>query len=229
MLLIESWYNTILGSFREMWLGFTGVIGNLIGALIVIIIGWLVAVAVAQVVTRLIGILKIDQALEKMGARTVLEKAGLKLDTAVFVGWLVKWFLILIAFLAAVDILGLQAVADYLRGILGFIPHLIVAVIILLLGVLLGDLVDRLVVSAIKAAELKSAEALGKIARWSIYILAILMALSELDVATELLITLFTGFVAMVAIAGGLAFGFGGQGLAKELLETVKRDITGKE
>ncbi len=220
--------DVIVNSFKGLLAGFITAVPNVIAALVVLMVGWAVAVAVAQLVTRLVAVLKIDKVVEKMGLGVVFERAGLKLESAAFVGWLVKWFLILVVFLAAVDILGLDAVADYLRQVLGYIPNLIVGVLILLISVLLGDVVDRAVVASVKAAELRSAEFLGKVARWSIYVVALLAALVQLGIARELLLTLFTGFVAMVALAGGLAFGFGGQDVAREILGKLKKDVEGK-
>ena len=218
----------ILESFNSLVQGFLIAVPRVILAVLVLFIGWVVAVSVAQLVVRLVGMLRVDKTLETLGVKVVFERAGLKLDSAAFVGWLVKWFLILVVFLATVDMLGLTAVADYLKSILGYLPNLIVAVLILLLSALLGDLVDRIVVAAVKAAELRSAEFLGKIARWSIYVVALLAALIQLGIARELLLTFFTGFVAMFAIAGGLAFGFGGQDLARELLSKLKKDMEGQ-
>jgi len=218
----------IVNSFNNLLVGFFSAVPKVLGAVLVLVIGWAIAAAIAQLVVRFVGVLKVDKVLEKMGLSVVFERAGLKLESAAFVGWLVKWFLILVVFLAAVDILGLGAVADYLRQILNYIPNLIVAVLILLVSVLLGDVIDRLVVASVKAAELRSAEFLGKVARWSIYVVALLAALIQLGIARELLLTLFTGFVAMLAIAGGLAFGFGGQDFARDLLAKLKKDVEGE-
>lgn len=220
--------DTIVNSFNDLLVGFLPAVAKVFVALVVFAVGWAIAVAVAQLIARLVAVLKIDKVLERMGLSVIFERAGLKLESAVFVGWLVKWFLILVVFLAVVDVLGLNAVADYLRQILGYIPNLIVAVLILLVSVLLGDVVDRAVVASVKAAELRSAEFLGKVARWSIYVVALLAALIQLGIARELLLTFFTGLVAMVALAGGLAFGFGGQDMARELLGKLKKDVEGE-
>lgn len=225
----QEFSQVVVGTFNSLLPGAVAVAWNIVLALLVLIVGWLVAVSVAQIVTRIVSVLKIDHAIEKTGLKLVLERAGLRLDSAAFVGWMVKWFLILAVFLITVDILGLTAVAKYLDGILNYIPKLIVAVLILLVSVLLGDLIDRVVVASVKAAELHSAEFLGKVARWSIYVVAILAALIQLGIARELLLTFFTGLVAMFAIAGGLAFGFGGQDLARDFLAKLKRDVEGKK
>jgi len=218
----------VLDSLQSLLQGFFLAIPNIIAAFLVFVVGWAIASAIGQLVVRAVSVLKVDNALERVGLSVVFERAGMKLDSAGFVGWLVKWFLVLVVFLATVDILGLNAVADYLSQILNYIPNIIVAVLILLVSVLLGDVVDRVVVASVKAAELRSGDFLGKVARWSIYVVALLAALIQLEIARELLLTLFTGFVAMLALAGGLAFGFGGQDFARELLGKMKKDVEGE-
>lgn len=223
-------YTSVLSeSFLSLWAGFMAYLPTLLVALIVFLLGWVVAVTVAQAVTRLVSLLRVDQVLEKMGLKVVFDRAGLKLDIAGFVGWLIKWFLILVVLLTSVDILGLDALGLYLREVLGYLPRFIVGILILLVTILVGDILDRLIFASVKAAELRSAELLGKVARWSLYIFGTLAALVQLGIARELLFTLFTGFVAMLAIAGGLAFGFGGKDLAADILEKVRRDISGEK
>ena len=230
---MENFTNDLSGvladSFNRLLGGLIELIPTFLFAVFVFVIGWILAVSVGKIVERAIAVFKVDQLLEKLGFKAVFDRAGLKLDFAGFLGMLVRWFLILVALLTAVDILGLSELSDYLRDVLAYLPNIIVAVLILLGTLLIGDLVDKFVSASVKAAELRSADFLGKISRWSLYTFGVLAALSQLGIARELLFTLFTGIVAMIALAGGLAFGFGGKELARDILASLKHDVSEKE
>ena len=127
------------------------------------------------------------------------------------------------AVLAAADILRLAQISEFLRSVLSYFPNVIVAVVIVTIGVLVGNFVHKLVLGAGRAAKLPSVPAIATFARWAIVIFAALAALVQLQVAGALIQILFTGIIAMLAIAGGLAFGLGGKEHAKEILDQVKR------
>jgi len=122
--------------------------------------------------------------------------------------------------------LGLTQVNIFLQEVvLGYLPQVIAAVLILLIAAVIADAMQKVVVGSAKAAEIKAANLLGAITRYSIWIFAILIALSQLGIAPQFMYTLFTGIVAMLALAGGLAFGLGGRDAASQYIEKVKHDI----
>jgi len=196
------------------------------GALIVFIVGWIIAIICKRIVTRLLNLIRINVAFEKIGVTKAVEKSGFKFDAAAICGWIVKWFLIIVFFMAATDILGLAQVTDFLKSILLYIPNVIVAVLILLIGVLVANFFHDLVLGSVKVAQLVSAEILATITRWAIIIFAFLAAMTQLKIAASLVQTLFIGLVAMLVIALGLAFGLGGKDIAREILEKLKKTIT---
>ena len=176
--------------------------------------------------SQIINALKVDMALESLGAKEVVSRAGFKLDSGAFIGGLVRWFFIVVFLMAAVEVLGLREVTAFLRDIvLWYIPKVIVAAVILVAAAVLADVAQRLVRGSAQAAHLPSAAFLGGVTRWSIWVFAILAALYELGVAGPFVQTLFTGFVAMVSIAGGLAFGLGGKDAAARFVERLRSDI----
>lgn len=200
---------------------------QLIIAFVVFVIGWVIAVALGKVVSQVVRSLKVDSALSALGAEAPLSRAGLRLDAGAFVGGLVRWFFILVFLLAAIDVLGLSQVTEFLRSVvLTYIPQVIVAAFILLAAALLADFTRRVVVSSAKAIDLPSAEFLGGVTKWAIWLFAILAALFQLGIAGVFIQTLFTAFVAMLAIAGGLAFGLGGRDAAARFLEKLRSDIS---
>ncbi len=225
-MVLQTWGDILVASFQSVWLGVAQIVPRFVGAVVVFIIGWLVAVTIGKLVHQVLRSLKVDGALDKLGVRDALSRGGLHLDSGAFVGGLVKWFIILIFLLTAADILNLPQISGFLQSVLSYLPSVIVAAVILLAAALVADVVYKLVKASAEAAHLRGAFIAG-VTKWAIWIFAIMAALFQLGLFRELVNTLLTGLVAMLAIAGGLAFGLGGKDYAQDFLERLKKDITG--
>lgn len=199
---------------------------SLLGAIIIFIIGWIVAITIGKIVERILDVLHVDNGVDRLGLKKSLAKSGVKVHIAKFIGELAKWFLIIVFLMAATDILGLTQVTDFLNDVLQYIPQIVVAAIILVIAVLLANFVHRVIQDSVKATGLLSANVIAAFAKWSILIFAILAALVQLNVAREMIMVVFQGFVAMLAVGGGLAFGLGGRDAAEELIAKVKKEFT---
>jgi len=212
-----------------MWAGIVGFVPSLVVAIIIFIAGWVIGAVIGRLVDQIVKALKVDNLLKSLGTDDVLAKAGFRLNAGGFLGELVKWFVIVVFLIAAVDVLGLTEVNVFLRDVvLGYLPNVIVAAIILIIAAIVADATQKLVVGSAKAAEVSSAHFMGGVARWAIWIFAILAALSQLGIAGAFAQTLFTGLVAMLALAGGLAFGIGGKDAAARYIDRLRGDISGK-
>lgn len=213
---------TILDSLTNAWDQFITFLPNIIGAIIVFLIGWAIAVALGKVVAKIIGMLQIDSLLERVGFKKPLERAGLKLNSGGAIGWLVKWFFVIVFLMAATNILKLTEVTDFLKRVLLYVPNVFVAILILIAAALVGEFLEKFIRASVEAAKIKSARFAGAVAKWAVWIFALLAALIQLGVAPSLINIIVTGLVAMFAIGGGLAFGLGGKDYAKELVEKFK-------
>jgi hypothetical protein len=199
---------------------------NLVVAIIVVIIGWLLAIFLSNIVRKILDVIKIDQLANQLGLKNLSEKAGRKLSLAALGGWLVKWFFFLGSFIAAADILGLQQVSTFLyQDVLGYAGYVIAAMAILLLGILAAKFFEEIVVATVKASGLHNGQSLGTITKWAILVFTVIAALSQLQIATAFLQDLFRAIVAMLAIAGGLAFGLGGRDHAKKVLDNIENSL----
>ena len=225
---ISDWGDVLVSSLQDIWSGFIKFLPSLLGALIILIVGWYIALIVEKLVVRVLKIVWIDNALKRIGIKDGFEKAGIKLNIAKGGGFLVKWFLFIVFIIAASEILNLSQVTEFLNGVVVYIPNVIVAVIIMLLGVVFANFAQTVVKKAVEAADLLSANFLASLAKWSILVFSILAALVQLKVAANLLQILFTGLVGMIALAGGLAFGLGGRQKASEVLDKVSHDLSDK-
>lgn len=222
---VMTWRDAITNSLQDLWRGIIGSLPEILGALLILVIGWIIAIGIGRVVTRLLKLSRLDKFFDKFGVHKVLERMGSKMHVSDFIGALTRWFFIIVAVVAAADVLDLAGVTEFLTRVLFYLPNVIVAVVILLASVVLGNFAQIFVRGTVKAAGLMSANALGLISKWVIIVFAILAALVQLGIATVLVQTVFIGFVAMVALAGGLAFGIGGQGAAKSIVDDLKKQL----
>ncbi|MES2216221.1 MAG: hypothetical protein V4481_02910 [Patescibacteria group bacterium] len=225
MMFIENWGDVFTRSLQGVWYGVASFVPNLIIALIIFAIGWVLASLIERLVESLFKALKIDAALRSAGLEEVIKRAGHSLNSGWFVGMLVKWFVIVVFLLASFDVLGLNQVNSFLAEVVSYIPQVIVAVIILMVAVVVGNAMHRLVVASSKAAHVRSAELLGRITKWSIWIFALLAALYNLGVAPALIQTVVMAVFAGGALAIGLAFGLGGKEVAQKLIERTSTHI----
>lgn len=215
----------LLNSLKTIWESFIGFLPTLLAALIVFIIGWLIAVLLGKVANRIIKVIKLDFLLDKLGFKKALAKAKLRLDSAKFFEELIRWFFIIVFLMAAVDILGLDEVALFLKGILFYLPNVIIAAVILLAAVIIANFMQRLVRASVDAAGLASSGTIGAVVKWAILIFGFLIVLTQLGIAASLIQTVVIGLIAMIALAGGLSFGLGGKDQAARILEKLKRDL----
>ncbi|PIR73702.1 MAG: hypothetical protein COU40_01090 [Candidatus Moranbacteria bacterium CG10_big_fil_rev_8_21_14_0_10_35_21] len=223
---IQTWGEAISMSLRGLWERFIDFLPTLIGALLVFIIGWLIAVALGKIAEKVLKSIKIDQAVEKIGLNSKMSDMGIGSGVSEFFGDLVKWFLVLVFLMAATDILNLNQVTNYLNSIVLYIPNVVVAVIVLAIAFLVGNFVFGIVKGSTRAAGVMSATLLATISKWAIVIFGILAALIQLGIASALVSTIFIGIVAMLALAGGLAFGLGGKEEAQSILRKLREEIT---
>lgn len=225
-MVFTTWADVLSQSFQNLFYGLVAFIPNLVVAIIVFIVGWLVGVGVGRVVEQIINSLRIDNALRSTGLERILNRAGFQLNSGRFLGFLIEWFFIIVFLVAALDVLRLTAVNLFIRDVvLGYIPQVIVAALILLVAAVMAEAAERVVAGSAKAASLRAAGFIGKVARYSIWVFAILAALAQLNVATAFVQTLFTGVVIALALAIGLSFGLGGQASASRYLEHLSSDI----
>ena len=203
---------------------------NLVVAVIIVILGWLVGALFGRAIWQVFKSLKIDDALRRAGFESFLRRGGVDLDSGAFVGGLVKWFVIVIFLVAALDVLHLSQVNFFLQDVvLGYLPRVLAAALVLLVAGVIGDVTGRVVTTAARTASLGSAHFVGTVAKWAIWIFAILVALSQLGIAATFSQTLFTGVVIAVSLALGLSFGLGGQEAAARFLDKLRGEMSGRD
>src|SRR5687768_14994571 len=211
--------DAVLYAFTDALSDFAAFIPKLFGALLILAIGWLISSLIAGLVTRGLRMVRFNQIADRAEIDQFLLRAGVRLDPAAVIGKLAFWFLMLFFIGAAFSAFGLEQVQVVLANIIGFIPNVIVAVVVLLLGALVANFVANLVRGSSGMARVGDPNLIATIARSAVLVFATLMALDQLEIAPTIVNTLWTALIGMVAVAGALAFGLGGRDLAKRILE----------
>ena len=223
---LQNWAQALQQSFYGLLYGVVNFIPNFLAAVIIFIIGWAIGVLLENVIEQAVKALRVDHALRSAGVEPIVNRAGYNLNSGKFLGVLVKWFVIIVFFTFALQVLNLTQVTFFLQQIvLGFLPQVIVAVLILLVAAVVAEVAQGVVAGAARAAGIRSAGFAGTVAKWAIWSFAIIVALSQLGIATAYFQTLFTGVVVALSLAFGLAFGLGGQDTAARFLEKTREGM----
>lgn len=227
-MILQTWGEVLAQSFQSLWIGVIGFVPNLIIALVIFLIGWLIGALFGRVIRQIINSLGVDKLLSGAGVEKALNKAGFRLDTGLFLGSLVKWFIVVVFAVASFDVLGLDQVNQFLQQVvLLYLPRVIAAAAILMIAIVIADVIEDLVKGSAKMAGTRKEHLgfLGVVVRWAVWIFAGLMALYQLGVAAAFVQTLFTGLVVASSLAFGLAFGLGGKDAASEAIENFKKKM----
>lgn len=215
----------LVASFQQLWIDFIGFLPTFISALVVFIIGLIVAAAVGQLIERIINALKLDGLLARAGMEAPMRRAGLRLNVGRFLGRLSYWFILIAFFLAASDILGFYTLSSFIQAVLLFIPQVVVAVLILLATVVVANFMRGVVVASARSGGLETSNFLGALTWWALVIFGVSAALIQLNIAVALIQALMTAIFAMVALAGGIAFGLGGKEYAEHLVKKFRNQV----
>ena len=220
----NTWQEAFYASSANLWYQFISFLPELLGALIVLLIGLLVASFAGRLIESLVHRTRVDSAMEKTGVSKKLEEAGLGFRVSYVVGWIVKWFVIIFVLATAADILDWNQINQFLNDVALYIPNVLIAIVILIIGLLAGRLVYGIIERTTKASTMLAglSGVLAAMAKWAVIIFAVMASLNQLKIAANLIQILFAGLVFAVTLAAGLAFGLGGRDKAKEFLDKYK-------
>lgn len=215
---VTGWGAALWAAVGAALSGILGFLPNLIGAIIVLLVGWAIANVLAALVDRGLDAIRFDRWMARAGVDRAIARTGITLEPSNVVAQLVKWLVVLVTLVVAADALNLPQVTAALMAIIAYIPNVIAALLIVTLGALLASFLGNLV----KTTPLEASDLLGQIAYWAIMIFAGLAALTQLNIAPELVQILFTAVVGAVALAAALAFGLGLRHEAADILAAAE-------
>ncbi len=213
--------DSLIGSIRESFYSAATFLPNFLAGLIILLIGIVVGSIAKKLVLGLFDALKLESYLNKYG----IPEGKKDYSWSNIFSEVARWFVIIIFLIPTADVWNLPQITTVLNTFLLYLPNVFVAAIIGMVGLAFARLASDVVMGSARGISPDVANLLASITRWAITIFVVLAVLTQLGVAADLIRILFTGFVAMIALAGGIAFGLGGQDTARAILEALRRRI----
>jgi len=227
-MMVQDWSIITIEALQGAWTGFLMFLPRLIGAIIVLVIGWFLAVGLGKLIAEILKQLRLNKVFDRTGWREAFQKAELKVNPSEFIGAIAKWILVIVFLLASIEILGFVQFADFLKRVVTWLPNLTVASAIFVATVIITDILEKVIKAGAKKLGGGDAGFLRVAIRWSIYIFAGLAILLQLGVTPTIIDTLIKGFVGMITLGVGLSFGLGGKEAAAKFIADIKEKISEK-
>jgi hypothetical protein len=215
---VTQWSDAMFTSLAAAMALLFSAIPKIFGFVLILVAGWFIASLIERGLAAVLRTIRFNELSERAGLGDFVRKMGMNTDPAGMIGQVVKWFVRLIALVVAFDALGLPAVSDVLRQLLLWLPNVIVALVVLVIGGLAARALSNVVRGAANEAGLSNADFLAKIASVVVWTFAVVVSVNQIGIATELVNTLFMAVVGALALALGLAFGLGGRETAAEIV-----------
>lgn len=226
MTTITNWGQAMLASLIGALAGIVAFLPRLVGFIVILLVGWIIAAAIEKGVVWLLHRVNLHGVAARTGLTNMEQRMNMRMDVVKILGKIVFWFVFLIFIVPAVDALGLTTVSNLLNTIIGYLPDVFVAVLVLFLGLVLGNFCANLVHGLISDTRLGNPNIFANITRYAIIGFAVLIALYQLQIAPALITTLFTAIVGAMALAFGLAFGLGGRESAQRWLQRGETNLS---
>ena len=209
--------NTLNGSVATI----ISFIPRFLSGFIILLIGIIISTFLRQIVREGLRIIKFESFLKRYGVPESKETA----DWSAILSEIVRWFVIIVFLVPTAQVWGLGKFVDVLNGLLLYLPNVFIAVLLLLVGFVVSKLVYELLIASVRGLSRDSAKSIAMVGRWSVLVFVFLVVLNQLGIASDLIRILFGGLVAMIALAGGLAFGLGGKEAARDIIEKIRKKL----
>jgi hypothetical protein len=213
--------STLTASFNSAFYAVVNFIPKFLAGAIIILIGIIVASIVKQVVLSVFRALKVEEYLKKYGVPEMKND----FTWTNILAEITRWFIIIVFLIPTAEVWGLPRIITVLNDFLNYLPNVFVAAVIAMVGFVFSRLSHDVILASARGVDEQTANTIASVVRWAINVFVILAVLSQLGVATDLIRILFTGLVAMLALAGGIAFGLGGQKTAADVVEGLRKRL----
>lgn len=218
---LDPWTQSLVSAMNSVWTPIAGFIPRLFGALIVVLVGFVVAKLLDTLLSKLLAKLGLDRLMAGTGLTKLLGRVGIRAPVSTLIGKIIYWFVLLIFLVTAAESLGLDRVSATLDVLALYLPKVLGAAVVMLAGVLLAQLVSGVVRGAAEGVGLDYANGLGRIAQWLVIIISISVAIGQLEVKTDLLNHVIAIVLISVGLAVALALGLGSREIAAQILAGI--------
>ena len=222
---VYSLENSFTLATNQVMVGIVSFLPNILGAVVLFIIGWILADWLKTLTVKVVNITKLGSLFKNPAVTDFLKNAQVSQKIEDIIGEIVKWLIITLFFVASINVLGITAISLFLNGIIAGIPTLIAAVITLAIGVFVAGFLEKMVKGSLGSGDPSMSRLIGKVVSYAIMTFFVLAALSQLGIATFFINTLFVGFILAIALALGIGLGLGSKDLIKKLLEDWYKKI----
>jgi len=226
---VNSLVENIRGSFNELWSGVLDVLPNVAEGIIILIVGWIIAKVVSRAIAKIIEVIRLDNILATAGVKDFFQRAGIKFSIDRIFEEIVKWFILIVFFISAANAFGLPQINGFLSDVLSYIPNVIIAALIVVVGILIANFVADLAHGTTKATQTGSPKIAGTVVRYAVIVFTAFAALGQLGIGAVFLNSFFNNLGLALAAAFGLAFGLGGKEAAADIIKGLRRDIGTKK
>ncbi len=227
--IINNLVDNIRGSFGDLWMGIVDILPRIIEGIVILIVGWIVAKIISRLVGKIVEVIRLERILATAGVRDFFQKAGIKLNVESIFEEIVKWFILIAFFISAANAFGLPQVNGFLQDVLNYIPNVIIASVITIVGILIANFFADLAHSTTKATKAGSSKIVASIVRYAVIIFTAFAALGQLGIGRTLLDSFFNNLGLALAAAFGLAFGLGGKEAAADVIKKIRKDLIGNK
>jgi len=220
--MVNADWSSVIQPFLSQLVAF---IGNLVLAIVVFLIGYLISVGIGKLITEILKSIKFNNLFEKEGWRRALQRANIDVNPAEFIGAIFKWVFVVVSLLLAVDVLNLTSFASFLNQVLLYLPNVVVAVLIFIVAIVISDIVEKVVRATVERLKVGYGYVAASIVKWAIWIFTFLLILDLVLPKSLLIKTLYTsivyGVVAALSLGAGLAIGLGGKDTAGKIIDDI--------
>ncbi|HOF45010.1 MAG TPA: hypothetical protein PLI02_02005 [Candidatus Pacearchaeota archaeon] len=204
---------------------FIDVLPNIFLGIVIILLGLYISKKIRDLVIHFLNRLRLNQMLSSLGWQEFFNRFDTKLDIPRFFGTITQIYFLLWVVLLVLDMLSLSIVGDIISNIINYYPNIFISIVIFIVAVFIADFSKKIIVSDFREEKLTYSNFLGNIIASSVWVIAILAILYQLQIAQTLILIAFIGFIALIVLTVGIAFGLGGKEIAKKTLEDIEKKI----
>jgi hypothetical protein len=218
---MQQQLDVFVASLTSFWTQLAGFVPQLLAAMLLLFVGWLLANVARTGVTKLLDLLHFDRLAEKTGIEAFLKQGNLDVSLSRLLAKLVYWIIIFIVMVTVANSLGLHMVADLFNKIVLYIPNIIVAILVLVFGILVARFINRMMFAYLNNIGVQGALTLSTLAEYGVIVFVVFVALEQLEIGTNLLTAAFQIGFGAIGLAFALAFGLGGREWAANVIKKL--------
>lgn len=220
---MKDQFNLFIESSQQFMNEIASALPRILGATLILIIGWIIAKLVKRLFVKLLKLVRLNYLTEKSGIDKFLKDGGVNVTAIDIIGTLIYWFIMLIVIMATLNSLNLTAASALFNEIMMYIPNIIVAIAILIIGIYLARMISQIIKTSLKGMQDKTSNLFSQITFVAIIVLTVFVTLGQLNIAKEIVTSAFQIIFGAICLALALAFGLGGRENAAEILNELQK------